>query len=54
MALGTDMGFGRGHIVLDGDPAPIAKKEAEPSPNFRPIFIVAKRLDASRCHLVWS
>jgi len=22
-------------------------------PNFRPIFIVTKRLDASRCHLVW-
>ena len=23
------------------------------APNFRPMFIVAKRLDASRCHLVW-
>jgi len=23
------------------------------APNFRPIFNVAKRLDASRCHLVW-
>jgi len=23
------------------------------TPNFRPIFIVAKRLGASRCHLVW-
>ena len=23
------------------------------APNFRPIFIVAKRLDALRCHLVW-
>jgi len=22
-------------------------------PNFRPMFIVAKRLDGSRCHLVW-
>ena len=33
-------------------PAALPKKEAEP-PQFRPIFIVAKRLDASRCHLVW-
>jgi len=23
------------------------------APTFRPIFIVAKRLDASRCHFVW-
>jgi len=52
MALGMEVGLGPGHIVLDGDPAPLPKKRAEP-PNFRPIFIVAKRLDASRCHLVW-
>jgi len=26
----------------------------EPLPNFRPIFIVAKRLDASKCHLVYG
>jgi len=44
MALGTEVGLGPGHFVLDGDPAPL--------PNLRPIFIVAKRLDASRCHLV--
>jgi len=37
-------GLGPGHIVLDGDPAPLLKKAAEP-PNFRPMFIVAKRLD---------
>ena len=30
----------------------LRKKGAEP-PNFRPIFTVAKRLDASRWHLVW-
>jgi len=28
------------------------KKGRSSLPNFRPIFIVAKRLDASRCHLV--
>jgi len=51
MALGTEVGLGPDDIVLDGDPAPLPKKGAEPS-NFRPIFIMAKRLDASRCHLV--
>jgi len=34
-------------------PGPLPKKGAEPLPNFRHISIVAKRLDASRCHLVW-
>jgi len=42
MPLGTDVGIGPGDIVLDGDPAP----------DFRPMSVVAKRLDASRCHLV--
>jgi len=40
------------HIVLDGDTAPLPHKGGR-APNFRPIFIVTKRLDASRCHLVW-
>jgi len=53
MALGTEMGLGPGYIVLDWDPAPLPQKGAEPLPNFRPISIVAKRLDASRCHSVW-
>jgi len=35
MALGTKVGLGPGHILLDGDPAPIPKKGAEPPP---PIF----------------
>jgi len=47
MPLGTKVGLGSEDIVLDKDPAPL------PLPNFRPISIVAKRLDASRCHLVW-
>jgi len=54
MALGTEVGLSPGDFVLDGDPALTPpKKRAEPLPNFRPISIVAKRLDASRCHLVW-
>jgi len=52
MALGMEVGLGPGHIVLDGDPAPLLKKGVEP-PNFRRISIVVKRLDASRCHVVW-
>jgi len=29
MSLGMEVGLGRGHIVLDGDPAPLFKKEAQ-------------------------
>ena len=53
MALGTEVGLSPGRIVLDWDPAPLPQKRGQSRPNFRPIFIVAKRLDASRCHLVW-
>jgi len=35
-----------GHIVLDGDIAPLSKG-AQPLPNFRPISVVAKRLHGS-------
>ena len=38
MSLGLELGLGPGDFVFDGDPA-------APSPNFRPMFIVAKRLD---------
>jgi len=30
MALGMKLGLNPGHIVLDGDPAPLAKKGAQP------------------------
>jgi len=30
MALGMEVGLGPGCIVLDGDPAPLPKKEGEP------------------------
>ena len=62
MALGMKVGLSPGEFVLHEDPAPPQKglKIAEgalslgqnPLPNFRPISIVAKWLDASRCHLV--
>ena len=40
---GMEVGLGHGYIVLDGDPAPPTQKGA--TPNFRPMPIVAKRLD---------
>jgi len=52
MPLGTKVGLSPGDSVLDGDPAPHTNG-VESIPNFRPISIVAKRLDASRCHFVW-
>jgi len=30
MKLGTQVGLGPGHVVLDGDPAPLPKKGTEP------------------------
>jgi len=51
--LGMELGLGPGDFVLDGDPDPFPKRVSERLlPNFPPISIVAKRLDASRCHLV--
>jgi len=49
------VGLGQGDFVLDGDPAPPLQKGggAAPTPNFRPMFIVAKRTDGSRRHLAW-
>jgi len=51
MKLGMQVGIGPGHVVLDGDPAPFSK--GAQSPNFRPMSVVAKRLDGLRCLLVW-
>jgi len=52
MQLGTEVGLGPGHIVLDGDPVP-RPKGAKP-PNFQPMSVVVQRLNGSRCHLVRS
>ena len=51
MPLGMELGLGPGHIVLGGDPGPLPEK-GRTAPNFRPMFVVAKRLDGSGCHLV--
>jgi len=53
LVLGVEVGLSPGDFVLDGDPALSPKRGGAALPNFRPIFVVAKRLDASRCHLVW-
>jgi len=50
MKLGTQVGLGPGHIVLDGDPASPPPKGQ--SPQFWPISVVAKWLDGLRCHSV--
>jgi len=52
MPLGTEVGIGLHNTVLDGNPAPPPLK-GHSSPNFRPMSVVAKRLDRLRCHLVW-
>jgi len=52
MALGAEVGLDSGHIVLDRDPA-LPLQKGGTSPNFRPMSIVVKWLDGSRCHLVW-
>jgi len=46
MPLGTEVGLGSGHIMLDGNPTPSpSKKEQSPLTNFWPMSIVAERLD---------
>jgi len=43
MLLGVEVGLGPGDFVLDGDP--VSPREMDTAPNFRPMYIVAKRLD---------
>jgi len=50
MPLGMEVGLSPGDFVLDENPAPSQIRGG--TPNFRPMSIVAKRLDGSRCHLV--
>ena len=52
MALGMQVGRNPSDFVLDRDPAPFLKRGRSLLPNFRPISVVAKWLDASRRHLV--
>ena len=51
MPLGMEVGLGPGHIVLDED---LASPPKGAHPSFRPMSVVAKRLDGSRCHLAGS
>jgi len=51
MPLGKKIGLDPIDIVLDGDPASPTQKGGT-APGFRPMFVVAKGLDGSRCHLV--
>jgi len=51
MPLGMDIGLSPGHIVLDGDPAPLPKKGQSPL-SFRTMSILANWSDGSRCQLV--
>ena len=52
MPLGMEVGLSPWEFVLDGNP-PLPKRGRRLLPNVRPISRVAKRLDASRCHLLW-
>jgi len=52
LVLDTQVCLSTGDCVRWGPRLP-AQNGAEPPANFRPISFVAKRLDASRCHLVW-
>jgi len=53
MPLGMEVGLSPGEFMLDGDPAPPLQK-GHRAPNFRPMIVVAKRLDGLTCHLVWK
>ena len=50
MQLHTGVGIGPGYSVLDGNPA--LPPPTGTAPNFRPMSVVAKWLDGSRCSLV--
>jgi len=68
MPLGMEVSLVPGHIVLGGDPATFTERGTATHPHFRnlrtqaslrpykpqPLSIVAERLDASGCHLVWT
>jgi len=47
MPLVMEVVLGPGNIVLDGDPVP----QRGTAPNLRPLSVVAKPLNGSRCHI---
>jgi len=52
MNFGMQVGLGPGDFVMDGYPATPTKEGTPTPPNYWPMFIVAKRLDGWRHHLV--
>ena len=53
MQLGTEVGLGPGHIVLDGDPAPLPKGHSSLPPHFSAHFTLALLpISASAEHLL--
>jgi len=52
MPLGMEVGLSPGDFVFD-EIQPHLQKGGGALPNFRPMSIVAKRLDESRWHLAW-
>jgi len=53
MPLGTEVGLGLGHFAgLLGDAGPPTERATAALPTFRPVSIVAKRLDGSEYHFV--
>jgi len=52
MPLGTKVGLDSGHIALHGDSALPPTLKRDTAPNFRSMFVVAKRLHGSRRHLL--
>jgi len=56
MALGTEVGLSLCNIVLDREletQLPLPLRGTAPPTNFRPMSVVAKRLDGLRSQLVW-
>jgi len=53
MPLGMEVGSAQGTLCLTGTQPPSPKRGLSSLSNFRPMSIVAKRLDGSRWHLAW-
>ena len=52
MPLGMEIGFSPMRLCVRWGPTSPPQKRAELLPNLRPMSIVAKQLDGSRCHVV--
>ena len=47
MPVGTEVGLGSGHIVLDGDPVAPRKGTQQPLPTFRPTALARSPISAT-------